>query len=140
VKDLRSFANTNAPLQFADSRTRAQAALSVIGISYPSASQVLQVNFACQSFVPGSPDNANLSEFCDHHLDAQIASALAAESQNSPDAPALWAQADRTVTDQAPAIPLVTPTNIDFLSSRVGNYQYNQYAGTPMLLDQLWVR
>jgi peptide/nickel transport system substrate-binding protein len=140
VKDLRSFANTNAPLQFADSRTRAQAALSVIGISYPSASQVLQVNFDCQSFVPGSPDNANLSEFCDHQLDAQIASALAAESQNSPDAPALWAQADRTVTDQAPAIPLVTPTNIDFLSSRVGNYQYNQYAGTPMLLDQLWVR
>jgi ABC-type transport system substrate-binding protein len=50
----------------------------------------------------------------------------------------MWAQADRTVTDQAPLVPLVTPSQFDFVSHRVGNYQYNPQFG--VLLDQLWVR
>lgn len=138
VRDVRSFA-PSATSRFANSRTRAQAALGVLSLQYPSAPQVIQVNFACQSFMPESPGNANLSEFCDHRLDAQIDDALQAESNNSPDTAALWAHADRTVTNQAPAVPLATPTNIDFVSSRVGNYTYSN-AGTPVLLDQLWVR
>ena len=64
--------------------------------------------------------------------------ALAAESNNSPDAAALLAQADRTVTDQAPVVPLDTPSNIDFVSARVGNYQYSFQQA--MLWDQFWVR
>jgi peptide/nickel transport system substrate-binding protein len=35
-------------------------------------------------------------------------------------------------------IPLVNPKRVDFLSRRVGNYQYNPQWG--ILLDQLWVR
>jgi ABC-type transport system substrate-binding protein len=50
----------------------------------------------------------------------------------------LWAQADRTVTDQAPVVPLTTGSAIDFVSARVGNYQYSFQQG--ILLDQLWVR
>jgi len=128
----------NAPLRFADSRTGAQAALTESNPWYPSASQIIQVNFACQSFLPNSTGNANLSEFCDHRLDAQIATALTAESDNSPDIAALWAQADRTVTEQAPVVPLAIPSNIEFVSPRVGNYQYSFQVGT--LLDQLWLR
>jgi YVTN family beta-propeller protein len=130
--------DANASLPFADSRTRGQAALTESNPWYPSASQVIQVNFACQSFLPASTGNANIAEFCDHHLDAQIAAALAAESDNSPDAAALWAQADRTVTDQAPIVALTIPSNIEFVSARVHNYQFNFQQGP--LLDQFWLR
>ena len=136
VKDVSS--DPNVPLRFADSRTHAQAALFESNIWYPSASQVIQANFACQSFLPASTGNANLSEFCDHRLDAQIATALTAESANSPDTAALWAQADRTVTDQAPIVALTIPSDIWFVSARVRNYQYMFQQGA--LLDQLWVR
>ena len=99
---------------------------------------MLQANFACQSFAPNSPGNPNWSEFCDHRLDAQITDALAAESNNSANTAALWAQADRTATDQAPAVPLTTVSDIHLVSARTGNYQYSFPLG--VLLDQLWVR
>jgi YVTN family beta-propeller protein len=128
-----------APNRFADSRMRAQAAIYSLGPSYPSADQIIQVNFACQSFVPDSTGNSNLSEFCDPQLDAEINSALAAESSNSPDTAALWAQADRTVTNEAPVVPLTTESEIDLVSPRVGNYQYSAQADLE-LVDQLWLR
>jgi YVTN family beta-propeller protein len=135
-----SGADPNTPVRFADSRTSAQAALYwiPIGALYPSASQILQANFACHSFAPSSAGNSNWSEFCNHRLDTQINSALAAESNNSPATSSLWAQADRTATDQAPAVPLTTTSDIHLVSARVGNYQYNFQQG--VLLDQLWVR
>jgi peptide/nickel transport system substrate-binding protein len=133
------FANNIAAAgQFADSRTRVQAAITEFSPYYLSASQMIQVDFACQSFVPGSTGNTNVSVFCDHRLDAQINSALAAESDNSPDAAALWAQADRTVTAQAPVVPLTTPRETDFVSARVGDYQYSFQQG--VLLEKLWLR
>jgi peptide/nickel transport system substrate-binding protein len=136
VKDV--WTNPSAALRFADSRTRAQAALTQSNPPYPSASQIIQANFACQSFRPDSTANANTSEFCDHRLDAQIAKAQAAESANSPNTAALWAQADRTITDQAPIVALAIPSTNYFVSPSVGNYQYNFQLGP--LIDQLWVR
>ncbi|HYB46249.1 MAG TPA: BTAD domain-containing putative transcriptional regulator [Streptosporangiaceae bacterium] len=130
--------NTAANGQFSDSRMRVQAAINEFGASYPSASQLLASSFGCRYFVPDSAANTNGSEFCDPKLDAQMNSALAAESNNSPDAAALWAQADRTATDDAPAVPLTTPSETDFVSARVGDYQYSFQQG--VLLDQLWVR
>ena len=139
VKDF-SGADPNGPVRFADSRTAAQAALYYIPLSalYPSASQVLQTDFACQTFLPDAPGNPNWSEFCNHRVDAQINRALAAESNNSPKTASLWAQADRTATDQAPAVPLTTTSDIHLVSERVGNYQYSFQQG--VLLDQLWVK
>ena len=138
VKDF-SGSDPTGPPRFADSRTKAQAAFYLLGLFlYPSASQVLQAAYTCHAFVPDSTGNPNGSEFCDHRLDAQINSALAAESTNSPDTAALWAQADRTATDQAPAVPLTTTTDIHLVSARVGNYQYSFQLG--VLLDQLWVQ
>jgi peptide/nickel transport system substrate-binding protein len=135
---VENLSGINAPLRFADSRTRAQAALTGTNPWYPSPSQIIQANFACQSFRPDSTANANLSEFCDHRLDTQIAQALAAESANSPDTASLWAQADRTLTNRAPFVALTIPTTVDFVSGRVGNYQQNFQIG--VLEDQLWVR
>jgi hypothetical protein len=132
--------DSNALSRFADSRTGAQAGLSaLLGPAYLSASQMVQANFACQSSLPPRQrGNAKLSEFCDRWLDTRIGSALAAEGNHSPNSVALWARADRTLTDQAPLVPLATPNNIDFVSSRVGNYQY--IFQQAMLWDQLWVR
>jgi peptide/nickel transport system substrate-binding protein len=50
----------------------------------------------------------------------------------------LWARIDRALVDRAAWLPLVTPTNTDLVSKRVGNYRYQPLWGP--LLDQLWVR
>jgi hypothetical protein len=44
----------------------------------------------------------------------------------------------RRRTDDAPWVPLTTQSTIDFVSARVGNYQYRFQQG--VLVDQLWVR
>jgi hypothetical protein len=41
------------------------------------------------------------------------------------------------VTLDAPWVTLVNPSNVDFLSTRVTNYQYNPFLG--VLLDQLQI-
>jgi peptide/nickel transport system substrate-binding protein len=137
VVDFAS-SDVNAEARFADSRTTAQAALYYISVSYPSASQILQSGFGCQSFAPDSKLNTNWSEFCSNALDTQASRALQAETNNAPDTAALWAQADRTATNEAPAIPLTTSTDIHLLAARVGDYQYSFQQS--VLLDQLWVR
>jgi peptide/nickel transport system substrate-binding protein len=53
-------------------------------------------------------------------------------------ASSLWSRVDRQLVDQAPVAPLVNPKQVDFLSDRIGNYQYNPQ--WHVLLDQLWVR
>ena len=51
---------------------------------------------------------------------------------------ALWAEIDRAIVDQAPYLWLVNPIAVEFVSERVGNYQWSlQWAS---LLNQLWVR
>jgi pimeloyl-ACP methyl ester carboxylesterase len=91
IKDI-SNADATASLHAADSRTVPQAFLGDISnaLFYPSAAQVLRTTFSCQSFLPDSTGNPNLSEFCHPELDGQIQRALAAESTNAPDTAALW--------------------------------------------------
>jgi peptide/nickel transport system substrate-binding protein len=121
-----------------DSRARAQAFLMVQVPSYPAASEFLGAEyFSCRSFRPDTQSNLNVFEFCDPRFDVTVRSALAAEAAGSPTATDLWAKADRQFTDQAPVVPLVTPSITDFVSNRVGDYQYNPQLG--VLIDQLWV-
>jgi peptide/nickel transport system substrate-binding protein len=135
---VRAFpATALAFLRCGDSRARCQLAFSTWAPNYPAASEFIQFLASCKNFVPRSTSNSNWSEFCDQRLDATIRAALAAEGNNSSGADQLWAQADRQVTDKAPFVPLVTPSIIDFVSQRVGDYQYNAQIG--LLLDQLWV-
>jgi YVTN family beta-propeller protein len=131
---------------FADPRTKAQAFLNVATPAWPSASQFLGPNASgaagntsCQSLGANWQSGyGNPTEFCDPQFDATVRSALAADAANSPTATALWAKADRQFTWQAPVLDFVTPSITDFVSSRVGDYQYN--AQTGILIDQLWVR
>jgi len=48
-----------------------------------------------------------------------------------------WAEVDRATVDRALRVPLVNEGS-DFLSQRVGNYQFNP--GLGVLLDQMWVQ
>jgi peptide/nickel transport system substrate-binding protein len=121
-----------------DPRQRVQAFLGVDYPLYPSASEFIGPQWVgCESFKPDSA-NTNPSELCDPQVDATAHAALAAEAAGSPDATSLWAKADRQLTDEAAYVSLVTPSTTDFVSRRVGNYQYNPVQG--VLLDQLWVR
>jgi YVTN family beta-propeller protein len=129
--------DNTAPFRFADSRTMAQVAVMGYFPNYPAPSEYIRWFLSCQAFVGDSTGNGNWAEFCDPRLDAQINRALAAEGANSPAVPSMWAAADRIVTDQAPLVPLVNPSAVNFVSSRVGNYQYNPQLG--VLLDQLWL-
>ena len=51
---------------------------------------------------------------------------------------ALWTKVDRELTDEAPWLLLYNNKQADFVSERVGNFQYNLQYG--ILLDQLWVK
>lgn len=134
---LKTIAATDP--SYADSRKNIQAGLTVWYPGYPAASEFLGPQLlSCHSFLPDTTSNQNLPEFCDPRFDATVRSAIAAESANSPAATKLWAKADRQLTDQAPFVELVTPSTTDFISRRVGNYQYSPVQGA--LIDQLWVR
>ena len=136
IKRLTSYGELDS--RVADSRTRAQAFLNVSVPIYPAPSQFLgPESNSCHSFEPDSRGNSNLTEFCDPRFDTTVRDALTAQTARSPAAAALWANADRQFTDQAPVVPLVTPSITDFVSRRVGDYQYNPQLGA--LIDQLWV-
>jgi YVTN family beta-propeller protein len=135
-RDLTS--DPTAAGRFADSRTKAQLALIGYFPNYPAASEYIKWFLSCENFVPHSASNSNWPEFCDPHLESMIHRALAAQASTSPAAEATWAEADRHVTDQAVMVPLVIPSTIDFVSRRVGNYEYSPQHG--VLPDQLWVR
>ena len=50
----------------------------------------------------------------------------------------MWAEIDQAVMEKAPAVPLFTPKHVDFVSKRVGNFQFNaQYY---WIVTQSWVK
>ena len=105
---------------------------------YPSAGNWFPILLTCSSFTPRSRDNQNFAEFCDPRIDAEIARARTLQTIDPGAASRLWSKIDRDVVDQAPWVFLQNPLQVDFVSRRVGNYQYNPQWG--VLLDQLWVR
>jgi ABC-type transport system substrate-binding protein len=137
---LRTVPSVAALAPVADSRTKAQVVLVAWFAAFPAASQYIKTFLSCKNFIPNSTGNLNQAEFCNRQLENQIDNALAAEEVNSPAASALWAQADKTVTNDAPLVPLVIPPTIDFVSHRVGNYQASPWPFGTVLIDQLWVK
>jgi YVTN family beta-propeller protein len=122
-----------------DSRNRAQIGFYGAAASYPSPATFLDGLFSCAAFVPGSFDNNNVSEFCDPSIDRQMRKAEAEQQSDPAGARALWQRVDREVTDAALWVPLIATKDVNFLSKRVGNYQFSP-DGMGLLIDQLWVR
>jgi YVTN family beta-propeller protein len=102
------------------------------GSDYPAASNFITNRFTCDtSFHPSAG-------FCDPRIDAMIDRATQLQLGDPAAAGHLWTKIDRAIVDQAPYVWLMNPIAVEFVSERVGNYQYSQQWGS--LLDQLWVR
>lgn len=124
--------------RFADSRKRTQLGLTGWFPDRLSASNFFTPQLTCNAFIPNSAANSNFAEYCNPRLDAKIKLATALQSTDPTRAAKLWAEIDRTVVDQAVAVPWANPRNATLVSKRVGNYQSHPLLGT--LLDQLWVK
>lgn len=122
-----------------DSRVRAQTGYYTWIAGYPSAADFIPPQFSC-AFSRASPqsESGNFSEFCDPRIDAQMAHAAAVQVQDPAAAGVLWQQVEQALLAQAPVVPAYNRGNVDFVSARVGNYQYNPQWG--LLLDQVWVK
>jgi peptide/nickel transport system substrate-binding protein len=121
-----------------DTRNHVQIAFDNWIADYAAASDFINVLLSCRSFQPASSENGNRAGFCDRKIDSQIDRALSLQASSPGTVGPLWAQIDHDLVDQAPWVPMTNPKSIDFVSERVGGYQYNPQWG--MLIDQLWVR
>lgn len=121
-----------------NSRLKVQAGVHAWLPDYRAPAAFLDTLFSCRAFKPGTGRNLNASQFCDHRIDRQMSRASELEVTDPALANSLWSRVDRGLTDQAPIVPLVTPKQVDFVSPRVGNYQYHPQ--WHVLVDQLWVR
>jgi peptide/nickel transport system substrate-binding protein len=105
---------------------------------YPAASNFLNVLFGCSSFTEGSDSSINIAGFCDEKVEAKMKEAFALAATDPEGANKIWTEIDRMVTDAAPAAPLFTPKHIDFVSKRLGNFQFN--AQFYWMVTQSWVQ
>jgi YVTN family beta-propeller protein len=115
-----------------------QATVGIWSADYPSASDFLDLFFRCSDFsLTNAAATRNGSFFCDPAGDRLMNLADSEQATNPQQADVTWAAADRAVTYAAPWVILANLENIDFLSARVSNYQYNPFLG--VLLDQLQI-
>ena len=105
---------------------------------YPAASDFLNILFGCASFTPGSDSSVNIAGFCDKEIQAKMDKALALGVTDQDGANKLWAEVDKEVTDKAAAAALFTPKHVDFVSKRVGNFQFNSQFY--WMVSQSWVQ
>lgn len=124
--------------ELSDSRKRPQVGWFTWLQDHPTPSNFIEPLLTCRAFVPGSPDNLNVAEFCDPALDAQVRRADALQLHDPAAAGELWSRIDHELVDRAVWVPLYNPRPVTALGPRVGNYRYHPFWG--LLLDQLWVR
>jgi YVTN family beta-propeller protein len=135
---LRSVGLATYFRRISDTRNHVQIAFDNWIADYPAPSNFINVLLSCGAFRTASPANNNRAGFCDRNINAEIQQARRLQVTNPPSANKLWGQIEREIMRQAPWVPMINPKLIDFVSRRVGDYQYNPEWG--MLIDQLWVR
>ena len=109
-----------------------QMTFEIWGADYPAASNFITSRFTCDgSWVPSAG-------FCAPTIDAMIDRAIEMQADDPAASGELWAEVDRAIVDQAVYLWLVNEIAVEFVSERVGNYQWSlQWGG---LLNQLWVQ
>jgi len=125
-------------LAISDSRRKVQIGFTGWGADFPSESTFFLPNLTCRSFDEHPASTFNYAEYCDHDVDKLTAKAQEAQPTDPAAAHKLWTQVDRTITDQAPWVPVFNQKEAVFVSSRVANYQASPGYGT--LLDQIRIR
>lgn len=105
---------------------------------YPAASDFINILLGCDSFHPGSDASMNISGFCDKPINDQIEKNLLLAVTDPQAANKVWAKLDHKLTDQAPWVTMFSPKQLDFVSTRLGNYTFN--SEFHMLYSQVWVQ
>jgi len=105
---------------------------------YPAASDFLYILFGCESFKEGSDSSINISGFCDQAINKKMKDALALGVTDQDGANKMWAEVDKEVTDAAPMAAMFTPKHVDFVSKRLGNFQFNSQFY--WMVSQSWVQ
>jgi ABC-type transport system substrate-binding protein len=122
-----------------NSANHIQAGASEWGPDYPTASEFFELHFACSGVrLDDAAATIHSNFFCDPSIDRQMQAADKEEAVSPAAADASWADIDREVTDAGAWAPLMVMNEVDFMSARASNYQYNPLFG--VLLDQLSVR
>jgi ABC-type oligopeptide transport system substrate-binding subunit len=112
---------------------RFQAATNAWFADFPSASQWIGLLLGC---APG--EGPSHGGFCDPRIDALARRAVQLQVARPAESNAMWARADRLVTNAAPWVPTVQDQMTAVLSERVGDFRF--LPDPFVLLDQLWVR
>ena len=123
-----------------DSRNKAQISYTYWSPDYTAPSNFLAISVGCQGFNPASTASPNLAEFCDQQINTLTKMAEQTQLTDPTSANTMWAKVDKQITDAAPHVELFTGNKLNFLSSRVGNYQYSQAVTGNFLIDQAWVQ
>jgi peptide/nickel transport system substrate-binding protein len=123
-----------------DSTNQSQMSYTYWSPDYTAPSNFLAISVGCDGFHEASTASPNLSEFCDPSIDAETKQAEKTQLTDPSAADTLWTQVDHDVTDAAPQITLFTGNKLDFVSSRLGNYQYNPSVTGQFMIDQAWVQ
>ncbi len=121
-----------------NSQNKIQISVGGTPADYPAAGDIIKTWLSCGSYRPDSDANNNRAAFCDPKTEAAIGRALSLEASDPPAANRAWALVDQKITDQAPWLPTVNLQEMDYVSQRVGNYEFHPQWG--LLLDQLWVK
>jgi len=102
-----------------------------------SGSDMIVGQFTCPEFPTTVPFGGQLADFCSRPIDAEVTTAEALAATDPIAANRLWAKVDQAIVDGAPSVMAFNPTDVTFVSQRVGNYQHHpQYL---VVLDHLWV-
>lgn len=125
VATVKSLASSVQFIYIQNTNNEVQISISDWYQDYPTASDFLHVNFACDSFHPGSDVSVNISGLCDAGLDADMQRAMLADVDGPDATNRLWAAIDHRIVDLAPVAPMFNPQHIDFLSKRVKNFVYS---------------
>src|SRR6516165_6410047 len=104
---------------------------------YPAASDFLNVLLGCPYFHPGSDASPNISGYCNQSIQAEMDHALKVGETDQTSANTIWTDVDKRLTDQAGIVTLFNPNLVDFVSKRIGGYQYGLQSG--FLFDLAWL-
>jgi peptide/nickel transport system substrate-binding protein len=122
-----------------DSRTGAQIGQFGWALDYLTPANFIVPTLTCEAFLPADPvANANVGQFCDAQVDAEVEAALAQTDADPASVNAAWAAIDRKLVDAAPVVPLFDRRSVNVVSERVQNVELHPFWG--VLLDQLWVQ
>jgi peptide/nickel transport system substrate-binding protein len=138
VADIKAISPDIQFTYIQNTKNKVQISISQWYQDYPTGSDFLYTLLSCDSFHPESDASVNIAGFCDHAIDAEMKKAMDIQISDLAAANAKWAEIDRMVVDKAPVAVLFTPKHLDFVSQRLGGFDFSlQYY---FLFANAWVQ